>query len=177
MASQEKDTLLTIARVIVVVVQALMVIAGLAILVAVPIIILSQTVMLQEIQTEFGPDATLPLPIILAVLAAAFVVVALAWHFLRNLRLIIDTVGKGDPFVPVNADRLTAMAWQMLAIQGMSLVLGSMAFLAAQTLREPLVLADVNIDLAGLVLVITLFILARVFRLGAAMRDDLEGTV
>lgn len=32
-------------------------------------------------------------------------------------------------------------------------------------------------DLGGIILAITLFILARVFRQGAAMRNDLEGTV
>jgi hypothetical protein len=31
--------------------------------------------------------------------------------------------------------------------------------------------------LSGLLLVLVLFILARVFRVGAAMRDDLEGTI
>lgn len=177
MASRERDTLLNVARIIVTVAQALMVVGALALIVAVPIILLSQGEMLQEIRAEFGPQASLPLPIILTVLAASFVTVALAWHFLRNLRRIIDTVGEGDPFVPVNANRLTAMAWLMLAIQGMSIVLGSLAFVASRTLHEPLVMADINIDLGGIVLVITLFILARVFRLGAAMRDDLQGTV
>lgn len=177
MVSRERDTLLNVARIIVVVVQALMVVGALALIITVPIILLSQGEMLQEIRAEFGPEASLPLPIILTILAASFVTVALAWHFLRNLRRIIDTVGEGDPFVPVNADRLTAMAWLMLAIQGLGLVLGSLVFAASQTLRDPLIMADISIDLGGIVLVITLFILARVFRVGAAMRDDLEGTV
>lgn len=177
MASREQDTLLDVARVIVILVQALMVIAAAAIIVALPVIILSQETLIQEIRTEFGPDASLPLPVILAMLALSLLIVALAWLFLRNLRQIIDTVGEGEPFVLANADRLTNMAWLMVAIQGLSFGLGSFAFLAARTLREPLVMGDIDIDLTGIVLVITLFILARVFRLGAAMRDDLEGTV
>ena len=36
---------------------------------------------------------------------------------------------------------------------------------------------DAGLDLSGIVLVVVLFILARVFRHGAAMRADLEGTV
>lgn len=177
MASQENDTLLDVARIIVVVVQALMLIAAFAIMIALPAIILAQDTIMQEIRIEFGPDASLPLPIILTILTLSLLVVALAWLFLRNLRQIIDTVAEGEPFVPANADRLTNMAWLMLAIQCLSFGLGSFAFLATQTLRAPLVIADVDIDLTGIVLVITLFILARVFRQGTTMRDDLEGTV
>jgi hypothetical protein len=36
---------------------------------------------------------------------------------------------------------------------------------------------DFGVSLGGLLLALTLFILARVFRQGAAMREDLEGTV
>ena len=36
---------------------------------------------------------------------------------------------------------------------------------------------EASFDFGGLILILTLFILARVFRHGAAMREDLEGTV
>jgi hypothetical protein len=36
---------------------------------------------------------------------------------------------------------------------------------------------DVGLDGGGVLLILVLFILARVFRQGAAMREDLEGTV
>jgi hypothetical protein len=34
-----------------------------------------------------------------------------------------------------------------------------------------------GVDFGGIILVLTLFVLARVFKHGAAMREDLEGTV
>ena len=37
--------------------------------------------------------------------------------------------------------------------------------------------ADIEFSLTGVLLALVLFILARVFRHGAAMREDLEGTV
>ena len=36
---------------------------------------------------------------------------------------------------------------------------------------------DAGLDIEGILLALILFILARVFRHGARMRDDLEGTV
>ena len=58
----------------------------------------------------------------------------------------------------------------LLAIIGIALWFGGH--------REQLIAEDAaNMLVSGLVLTLVLFILARVFRLGTAMRDDLEGTV
>lgn len=92
---------------------------------------------------------------------------AIVGWFLRTLWQIVGTVAAGSPFTGANADRLTRMAWLALLLKGAS-VARSVALGTAET----------SVDGSGsLLLALTLFILARVIRQGAAMREDLEGTV
>ena len=90
------------------------------------------------------------------------------------LLAILDTVRAGDPFVVANADRLGRIGWALLAIQLIDLGLGATV----------LALDRLGVDHAswvpgftGWIGVAMLFVLARVFRIGAAMRDDLAMTV
>jgi len=94
---------------------------------------------------------------------------------LRQLLAVVDTVRAGDPFVASNAARLQAIAWWVLAGEGLRLVIGAIAW-AASTPAQSL---DVNVgfSLAPWLAVLLLFVLARVFAQGTRMRDDLEGTV
>ncbi|MFU7527341.1 DUF2975 domain-containing protein [Qipengyuania sp. ASV99] len=96
--------------------------------------------------------------------------------FLYMLR-IVQSVGAGDPFAPENADRLTAMAWITLAINVLMLPVAALGIYVAKLAGEAPGTVDADLDFGGIVLILTLFILARVFKHGAAMRDDLEGTV
>jgi len=98
-------------------------------------------------------------------------VLALYGWFLRSLWQIIDTIAAGSPFLAVNADRLTRMAWLALAIKlvGVAEALIMLGHSARPTLFQH--------GSGSLFMALTLFILARVFRQGAAMREDLEGTV
>lgn len=92
---------------------------------------------------------------------------AIVGWFLRTLWRIVGTVAAGSPFTGANADRLTRMAWLALLLKGASVV-------RSVALGE----AETPVDVSGgLLLALTLFILARVIRQGAAMREDLEGTV
>ena len=105
----------------------------------------------------------------------AFAIMALAERFLHQLKRILDTVGKGDPFTPANGDRLQRMGWIALAMQGLGLATTIYSMEVEQMASKLTIDADFSIE--GLFLVALLFILASVFRHGAAMRDDLEGTV
>ena len=122
---------------------------------------------------HIGSDFRLILTGLLVCTACAMLLV---WFFLKFLDAIVNTVAAGDPFVPENADRLRNMGWLMLVIQ---LVMApAMAWLEWCLLTSlgqfgP----DFHINGSGLLMVLTLFILARVFYHGAAMRQDLEGTV
>lgn len=110
-------------------------------------------------------------PLIAAMLAAMH-------RFVEKLRAIVCTVEDGDPFIPDNAERLRAMAWLSVIIQLLSLPVGVVGSLLEKATSEA---GSVNIDAEfltnGLLLALVLFILARVFRTGAKMREDLEGTV
>ena len=101
----------------------------------------------------------------------------LGFRFFLHLLRIVKSVGEGDPFVPANADRLTAMAWLMLAINLIGIPLSAIGYWIAGFLGEDKVRTDGGIDFGGLLLILTLFILARVFRHGTRLREDLEGTV
>jgi hypothetical protein len=81
-----------------------------------------------------------------------------------------------------NAQRLTSMAWLLFGVH--------VAYGLPQLATINVARVTVNgyssykqsfkfdaLDLTGILMVLTLFILARVFRQGAALREDLEGTV
>lgn len=110
-------------------------------------------------------------PLIAAMLAAMH-------RFVSTLRAIVGTVEEGDPFSPVNAERLRAMAWLSVIIQVLTLPVG---FLSTKVEEAAKGITSMNIDAEfssnGLLLALVLFILARVFRTGAQMREELEGTV
>ncbi len=101
-------------------------------------------------------------------------ILGLGIAFVRTLTQIILSVGEGDPFRPENADRLSRMGWIALALQGCNLVLVPVVGAIAERIGEG---NGVDVSLDSLVLALVLFILARVFRHGTALRDDLEGTV
>lgn len=113
-----------------------------------------------------------PVTSIFAMLAAVSV---LSFVAQRLLRRVIDSVGLGDPFIPANARRLANMAWLTLGVQVLSIGVAAMigwVEYATGPLR-----GQFGFSLGGVLLSLVLFILARVFRQGATMREELEGTV
>lgn len=112
---------------------------------------------------------------VVAAVAVSLVMLTLYLFFTLNLSRIVATVGTGDPFQPQNADRLDRMAWLTLVSQGCLLVLAPLVGVIASRIDE--LRGDFDLGLDGFVMALVLFILARVFRRGTAMRDDLEGTV
>ena len=96
---------------------------------------------------------------------------AITHTILRRLLAIVDTVRVGDPFILDNAERLTAIAWRVLALELLRLVVAAIA----ATVWEA-----GHIDafsFAPWLAVLLLFVLAGVFAHGARLRADLEGTV
>lgn len=113
--------------------------------------------------------------LVLAGVVLAGLMMTLYLFFLRHLSHMIATVGTGDPFQPENADRLSKMGWLTVALQLCMFVLAPLVSKIAERIGEPGGGLDLTFD--GLLLALVLFVLARVFRHGTAMRDDLEGTV
>ncbi|MBV7258327.1 DUF2975 domain-containing protein [Erythrobacter crassostreae] len=181
MQTKPNDVLLLAGKVLTVLMQCFMAIAALAIPIGAAVVVFMSDTINAEIAAEFS-GAVGPLPVIpvLGLFALALAAVALIFLFFGRLRAIIETVGEGDPFAPENAERLSFMAWLLLLVQALSIPIAGLALIVAKW-TEPMENADVTvdagIDLVGITMVVVLFILARVFKHGAAMREDLEGTV
>jgi hypothetical protein len=117
-------------------------------------------------------------PWIALIMVAAAAVVVLGFFFLRQLRQIVDSVAHSDPFVPVNADRLRNMGWLALAIQAVAIVATPLVtWFDAAPYKPNVHHGSDGLSYGGLLLALILFVLARVFRVGAEMREELEGTV
>jgi hypothetical protein len=110
-----------------------------------------------------------------AIAVLGLVAVPLNYVVLKRLLAIVETVRAGDPFVAANADRLQTIAWSLLALQVLSIVIGTIGR-AVSTPAHPVHL-DAGFSINGWLAVLLTFLLARVFAHGALMRDDLEGTV
>jgi Protein of unknown function (DUF2975) len=113
--------------------------------------------------------------LVIAGAALVGVMMTLYLFFLQHLSRMVATVGTGDPFQPENADRLQTMAWLTLILQGCMFVLAPLVTMIMDRIGEKGGGLELSFD--GLLLALVLFVLARVFRHGTTMRDDLEGTV
>jgi hypothetical protein len=172
------DPLLAIARVVTWFLLIVLAFVGVAMIVAAPVVALNHNEVLAEFAGKgvaAGPQFTAA---VVAVLLGIAALMGLAVWFLRLLLRIIDSVGEGDPFAPVNAVRLNRMAWISLAGYFGSLPLAALVVWLARFAEQAGEHVSADFDMGGsLLLPLVLFILARVFRHGAAMREDLEGTV
>lgn len=115
--------------------------------------------------------------LITLLLGGVAALLVLGFRFFLHMLRIVESVGHGDPFIPENANRLTSMAWIALAINVLALPVAGLGLYIAKLAEEHPGSVDASLDFGGIILVLTLFILARVFKHGAAMREDLEGTV
>jgi hypothetical protein len=173
------DAILKIGKIMTVLLQVITCIAMIIIAIALPFVLFNSDQVASSL-AESGSTAspTTVMALIAALMVALIAVIATAFHFFQLLGRIIDTVSEGEPFIEVNADRLSKMGWIVLIFQLASLPIGAVAaYLTAQMPDHLDVSADIEFSLTGILMAVVLFILARVFRHGAAMRDDLEGTV
>lgn len=103
--------------------------------------------------------------------------VSIPLHYvvLKRLLSIVETLRAGDPFVAGNAIRLRTIAWVLLALNVLAIVIGIIAE-SVSTPGQPLQV-DAGFSLYGWLAVLLIFVLARVFEVGASMREDLDGIV
>ncbi|OYX63005.1 MAG: hypothetical protein B7Y89_07275 [Novosphingobium sp. 32-60-15] len=176
MSTFRNDPLLGIAKALLTFMMVIFVIAivalglGAAIMIAVKGAVISKLV-----ENGASPDAFWAILLLLPLLA---VMMMLSFRFAKTLRAIVRTVETGDPFIPDNADRLRQMAWLTLIMQIAAIPVGAIAAWienATTQLGEVEIVSDISAN--GFILALVLFILARVFKTGAQMREDLEGTV
>ncbi|GGC33787.1 hypothetical protein GCM10011371_21500 [Novosphingobium marinum] len=178
-----RDPLLAVAKGLLLFLMAVMAFAAVVCLVVIPAIWIFQSEVAIEL-AEKGADFPTSqfLLAVTLILALAAGLLAMLFRVFQLLKRIVDTVGEGDPFVPVNAGRLTSMAWLVLAIQVITIPMAGIGIWILNVTEEirdkgDTVVMEGGVDMNGLLLVLVLFILARVFRKGAEMREELEGTV
>ena len=107
--------------------------------------------------------------------------IGLSFRFVQLLDQIIGSVREAEPFTSRNVRRLNKMAILALAYQilfGLSFLFGGddFDFMKFGPLAG-LFSTTGGLSLNSLVLALVLFVLARVFRHGAQMHDDLVGTI
>lgn len=101
--------------------------------------------------------------------------IAYAVHsILTRLTDLVRDAAQGEAFTQANAVRLRAIAWALLAINCADLVFGWLSVKASEATGEYF---GWSLSLTGWIAVPMLFVLAQVFKEGASMREDLEGTV
>jgi hypothetical protein len=171
-----RDWLLTSARWLVGLIVVLVCVGGLGLLAAAIALPMFEDSLSAEVLAKTGkPFGTELLIAVEFFIAMLMVMGALGFRWLRQLRRIIDSVGLGDAFALVNAERLYNMGWLTVGIELISIPAGAVAhFITTHFERSHI---EIGFSLGGILMALVLFILARVFREGAAMREELEGTV
>jgi small-conductance mechanosensitive channel len=178
MKIKTSDPLLASAKVLIVLSQIVIVFAMVMLGIGIGALVTVGYAELANKVAETGAPAYTFWLIVLAMLTG-MAILALAFKFLRELTGIIDSVDQGDPFHPLNARRLSRMGW--ISVIGHLLILPVMglAVWAAPFMEEAGNDSHISggIDFGMILLTLILFILARVFKRGAEMREELEGTV
>jgi hypothetical protein len=162
------DTILRLATVVVQIAIILCWLGVALIAVLVPAGIIWRAELIAQLATGgFSANAH---PLLLTVAATGGVILFLTTRFLGRLLALMRTV-ETDPFVPENATRLRTMAWLLLAIELLGFAIG---ILIHWTVKKP---EGFEFSFTGLIAVLSLFVLARVFTRGTEMREEIEGTV
>jgi hypothetical protein len=110
------------------------------------------------------------------ILALGIVAVAPTHVLLTALLRMVRSVADGDPFVAINARRLHAIGWALLALQLIEVAFNLLAAWVGR-LGADFTGGGADFAIAGWVAVLLVFVLARIFAQGTAMRDELEMTV
>lgn len=182
MTESSKDALLFSGNLLVKLLQGASALAGGIILLLVPVVVLLSQDMLPGLSGANKSDTIEASPIsVVAILTLLSLILAALFQFFAKLRAIIVSAGEGDPFTPENATRLNEMAWLFLGMKILYAIVGGLRFHLVNLVDKGVDNGnwpDLSIyDLDVVLIVIVLFILARIFRHGAAMRADLKGTV
>ncbi len=173
MTARPRDALLSAARFLLCLAMAVVAFAAGGLITVIPAVFMMRDKVISHIATQTTPPDAIWAIIALMGLGAAAAV--LGFYFFRHQYRIVLSVGVGDAFAPVNAQRLSAMGWITVAVHIIGIPMGILAhWLQSVTGNFH---AEIAISPSGILLALILFILARVFRQGAAMREELEGTV
>lgn len=148
---------------------------GLLLVVVLGAIVLDWAALGAQVFGQVDPAARAPIRFYLGVVVAMMPPVMLAVHWiLTRLAALVRDAERGEAFTHANAARLRAIAWAALAIDVIDLGFGWVSVVTSEASGEYFGWSP---SLTGWLAVPLLLVLARVFREGAALREDLEGTV
>jgi magnesium-transporting ATPase (P-type) len=117
-------------------------------------------------------------PIIPGILAAVSVYVGGLVYIVGRLRRVFVTLTQGDPFQPLNVQRLRVIGFTLAALEIFSyLVRGVLTWWEARTDMDMEVGIGESFDLTIWFAVLVVFVLAEVFREGARLRREAELTI
>ena len=119
-------------------------------------------------------DAGAMRPQLFALLGILAAILAVAIYILRQLQALVASAAS-DPFIPANALRLRRIGWALVATQLLAFPLGWVASNIAVSTSKFANMGGINLQ--SILAILLAFVLAAVFERGAAMRDELEGTV
>ncbi len=179
MPTSNHDQLLTFAKLATIVARAVILIGMIGVGIAMAVTAIAAAGYLPdeasvELRSALG-GATAWISVL--AMLTGLITLGLTHDFVVRLAQIIDTVGEGDPFVVDNAARLTRMGWLALAVQLLGITVAILDRWTGPRLDQGAFDLTIDVSFTGFGLAIVLFILARVFRKGAEMREELEGTV
>jgi len=177
MSLKPTDPLLAAGKIMTVLLMAIIALVTLLLIGIIPAILFNQADFGAQIVEAGGDSVGTAMAATIALLLIAATVTAAAFRFFQLLGRIIDTVSANDPFTTENSGRLTRMGWIALAFQIATFPIAALVAYLANLLPAEELTLDFEFSLTGVLLAVVLFILARVFKHGAAMREDLEGTV
>ena len=178
MQTPRKDPLLTAARILIIFIQFVVIFAMIAIGIGIGLLLsVGKARFMLEIAKAGAPDSAFAL--LIGSFALVMVLLGLANRFFDQLGGIVASVREGEPFRSDNARRLTRMGWLSVGAHVVTLGLVALASWFAPYLTKAGHDSNLGFEIepTGLLLTLIIFILARVFRHGAAMREELEGTV
>jgi hypothetical protein len=122
---------------------------------------------------DFIDGATLHFPVGM-LMVLLFAILGAAAYLIRQLQALVASAAN-DPFIPANAARLRRVGWALVVAQLLAIPLHWTASSIAKAGSD---FGDMGgISLGNLLAILLAFVLAAVFKQGAAMRDELEGTV
>lgn len=178
MKTKTSDPLLASAKVLIVLSQIAMIFAMVMLGIGIGALV---TVGYAELAGKVA-DAGAPRQAFGFLVAAMVMIMALlllAYKFFDQLAGIITSVGEGEPFRAENADRLSRMGWLSIGAQVLAAILAGLGKWFEPYAEKAGYNLEVgfNVELTGILLTLILFILARVFKRGTEMREELEGTV
>ena len=168
-----RDPLLAAARLALMIAMGFSAFLTVAFVIATPAVLIMNESIMDALARHGGPPETIWA--VISVIALSGMMAALGFFFFRDLYRIVASVESGNPFVPVNARRLRTMGWISVAVH----VLGVPLAMTSRWLDRIFDRAHGGFEFSyfGLLLALVLFVLARVFREGARLRDEVDGTV